>query len=73
MFVDSAFHFQRPYGTRDKSASTILDVVQRFVADMEVPRAFWTDNGAKYTNSAFVEYCNSLRIRRELTAPYTPT
>ena len=26
----------------------------------------------KYTNSAFVEYCNSLQIRRELTAPYTP-
>ena len=39
MFVDSASRFQRPYGTRDKSASTILDVVQRFVANMEVPRA----------------------------------
>ena len=72
MFVDSAPRFQRTYGTRDESASTILGVVQRFVADMGVPRAFRTDNGAKYTNSTFVGYCNSLRIRRELTAPYTP-
>ena len=72
MFVDSASRFQRPYGTRDKSESAILGVVQRFVADIGVPRAFRTDNGTKYTNSAFVEYCNSLQIRRELTAPYTP-
>ena len=72
MFVDCASRFQRPYGTRDKSASAILGVVQRFVADMGVPRAFRTDNGTEYTNSAFVEYCNSLQIRRELTAPYTP-
>ena len=72
MFVDSTSRFQRPYGTRDKSASAILGVVQRFVADMGVPRAFTTDNGTEYTNSAFVEYCNSLQIRRELTAPYTP-
>ena len=34
MFVDSASRFQRPYGTRDKSVSAILGVVQRFVADM---------------------------------------
>ena len=72
MFVDSASRFQLPYGTRDKSASAILGVVQRFVADMGVPRAFRTDNGTEYTNSAFVEYCNSLQIRHELTAPYTP-
>ena len=72
MFVDSASRFQRPYRTRDKSASAILGVVQRFVADIGVPRAFRTDNGTVYTNSAFVEYCNGLQIRRELTAPYTP-
>ena len=72
MSVDSASRFQRPYGTRDKSASAILGVVQRFVADIGVPRAFRTDHGTEYTNSAFVEYCNSLQIRRELTAPYTP-
>ena len=72
MFVDSASRFQRPYRTRNKSASAILGVVQRFVADMGVPRAFGTDDGTEYTNSAFVEYCNSLQICRELTAPYTP-
>ena len=72
MFVDSASRFQRPYGTRDKSALAILGVVQRFVADMGVPRALRTDTGAEYTHSAFVEYCNSLQIHRELTAPYPP-
>ena len=39
---------------------------------MGVPPAFRTDNGADYTNSTFVDYCNVLQIRRELTAPYTP-
>ena len=72
MLVDSASRFQRPYGTGDKSAPAILGVVQRFVADMGVPPAFRTDNGAEYTNSTFVDYCNSLRIRCEPTAPYTP-
>ena len=46
--------------------------MKRFVADMEVLRAFRTDNGAKYTNSTFVDYCNGLAIRRELTASNTP-
>ena len=72
MFVDSASHFQLPYGTRYKSASAILGVVKCFVTDMGVPRAFRTDNGAEYTNSTFVDYCNGLQIRRELTASYTP-
>ena len=72
MFVDSASRLQRPYGTRDKTAAAILAVVKRFIADMGVPRAFRSDNEAEYTNHSFVEYCNNLGIRRELTAPYTP-
>ena len=72
MLVDSASRLQRPYGTRDKSAAAILAVVKRFIADMGVPRAFRSDNGAEYTNHSFVEYCNNIGIRRELTAPYTP-
>ena len=73
MFVDSAFRLQRPYGTRDKSAAaTLLAVVKRFIADMGVPQAFRSDNGAEYTSHSFVVYCNNLGIRRELTAPYTP-
>ena len=72
MFVDSASRFQRPYGTGDMSEAAILGVVKRFIADMGVPRAFRSDNGAEYTNYSFVEYCNNLGIRRELTAPYTP-
>ena len=72
MFVDSASRLQRPYGTRDKTVATILAVVKRFTADMGVPRAFRSDNGREYTNSSFVEFCNNLGIRLELTAPYTP-
>ena len=69
MFVDSASRLQRPYGTRDKSSAAILAVLKRFIADMGVPRAFRSDNGAEYTNHSFVEYCNNLGIRREFTAP----
>ena len=73
MFVDSASRLQRPYGTRDKTAAAIFGVVmKRFIADMGVPRAFKSDNGREYTNHSFVEFCNNLGIRRELTAPYTP-
>ena len=70
MFVHSTSRFQRPYGTRDKSASAILGVGKRFVANMGVARAFRTDNGAEYTNSTFVDYCNALGIRGELTAQW---
>ena len=72
MFVDSASRLQRQYGTGDKSAAAILAVVKRFIADMRVPRAFKSGNGARYSNQSFVEYYNNLGIRRELTAPYTP-
>ena len=62
----------RPYGTRDRSAAAILAIIKRFIADMGVPRAFRSGNGARYTNHSFVEYCSNLGIRRELTVPYTP-
>ena len=39
---------------------------------MGVPRAFGSNSGREYTNHSFVEFCNNLGIRRELTAPYTP-
>ena len=60
-----------PYGVREKSAAAILSVLKRFVADMQVPRAFRTDNGTEYSKSMFVDFCNGLGIRREFTAPYT--
>ena len=72
MCVDSTSRLQRPHGTRDKSATAILAVVKRFIADMKVPRAFRSDNGAEYRNHSFVDYCNNLGIRRELTALYMP-
>ena len=72
MFVDSVLRLQRPSGARKKSAAAIFSVVKRFVADMGVPRAFRTDSSTEDSNSMFVDFCNGLGIRRELTAPYTP-
>ena len=72
IFVDSAFHLQHPYGTRVNSAATIIAVEKCNIAGMGVPRAFRSQNGAKYQNHSFVECCNSLGIRRDLTVPYTP-
>ena len=72
MFVHSTSRLQRPHGTRDKRVAAILDVVRRFTAGIRVVRAFWSDNGAVYTNHSFVEYCHNHGIRCELTAPYTP-
>ena len=72
IFVDSALRLQRPYGAREKGAAAIFSVVKRFVADMGIPRALRTDNGTEYSNSMFVDFCNSLGIRREFTASYTP-
>ena len=57
---------------REKSAAAILTIVKRFIADMGLPRAFRSDNGTEYTNPLFVESCNNVGIRRELTASYTP-
>ena len=62
VFVYSASRLQRPYGTRGKSTPVILGVVKRFVADMEVSRAFRTDNDVEYTNRTFTEYCDGLRM-----------
>ena len=72
MFVNSASRLQRPYGAREKSATTVVSVVKRFVADMGTSRAFRTDNGPECSNSVFVVFRNELGIRRESTAPYTP-
>ena len=70
--VNSVSRLQRPYGTRAKSASAILVVVKRFVADIGIPGALQTDSGSEYINRTFTEYCDDLGIRREVTAQYTP-
>ena len=58
--------------TAPPASSTHTAPAKRFIADMGVPQAFGCDNGAENTNHSFMEYCNNLGIRRELTAPYTP-
>ena len=71
LFIDSASRLPCPCGTRDKCVSTILGVVESFVADVGIPCAIRTDSGAEYTNSMFADQCNGLGIRHELTVPYT--
>ena len=72
MVVDSAFRLQHLDGTRFNSAATIIAVEKCIIVDMGVPQAFRSGNGATYQNHSFLECCNSLGIRRDLTAPYTP-
>lgn len=72
MFVDSALCLQRQHGACEKSASTVLALMKRFVADMGVPGAFRTDNGTEFTNAVFVDYCNNLGIWRNVTTPSNP-
>ena len=50
MSMDSASRLQHPYGTRSMIAAAIPAVMKRFIVDTGVPRAFWSDNGAKITN-----------------------
>lgn len=71
MFVDIFAPLQRPYGAREKSAIVTLAVVKRFVVDMGNPLVFHTGNETEYSNGMFVDYCNSLGIRRRFTTPHT--
>ena len=70
--VDSASRLQRPYDSCEKRADAIVSVVKRFVADKGVSRAFRIGNGTECSNSMFVDFCNGVRVRREVTTPYTP-
>ena len=76
-FIDCVPCLRYLYGTRNKSApadlavaSTILIVVEGFVADRGVSLAFQIDNGSEYTNLMFVNFFDGLGIRRESTAPW---
>lgn len=72
MFLDSASRLQRPYGTREKSASVILAVVNRLVANMGISRTFRADSGTEYSNELFVDFRSNHSIRWEFTPPFTP-
>ena len=57
--------------------SQVLTVFQHFVQLMETSigrtvQTLRTDNGGEYTSKAFVDFCSSKGISRELTPPYTP-
>ena len=70
MFVNSASRWMRPYGMRRKSETTAY--VQKFLADMNGvvrPSFFPTDNGGEFISRGYVDYCDSVGIRRECTAP----
>ena len=72
IFVDSASRLLRSYSARERSANDSFYVMKGFIADMGVPPAFRTGNGTEYSDSMFVNVCNSFEIRREFMASYTP-
>ena len=72
VFVDSTSRRMRPYGTKNKSETTAF--VKKFVADtsdMGPPKFFRSENGGGYTSNSYVDYCDSVGIRREFTVPGT--
>ena len=58
---------------RRKSETTAY--VQKFPTDMNGmgrPNCFRTDNGEEFISRDYVDHCDSVRIRREYTAPEKP-
>ena len=73
MFVYSASRWTRPYGMENKSETTAF--VKKLVADtndMEPTKCFRSENGGEFTSNSYVDYCVSVEIRREHTAPGKP-
>lgn len=61
------------YGMKRKSETTAY--VQKFVTDMNPmgrPHCFCTDKGGEFTSRSYVDYGDSVGIRREYTAPNKP-
>ena len=60
-----------------KEKSEAFEVFKRFEVMVEKAtgrhiKAVQSDRGGEYTSTAFMEYCEEQRIRRFLTASYTP-
>ena len=73
VFVDSASRWMRPYGMRRKSETAAY--VQKFIADMNGmgrPNCFRTDNGGESISRDYVDYCDSVWVHHECTAPGKP-
>ena len=74
-FIDSYSRFARAYFMKHKSE--VLEKFRQFCTDEGVPKTLSSltlrsDGGGDYDNKAFDEFCFAQRIKREMTAPYSP-
>ncbi|CAN0463819.1 unnamed protein product [Discosporangium mesarthrocarpum] len=75
MFMDDLTKIKKPYFLQAKSGA--LDYLYNFVRDIAIPEGLHvgrlrSDNGGEYTGKAFRDYCKTVGIKQEFTAPYTP-
>ena len=59
--------------SKDRAAAAVMEFQAR--AEVEAGcklRAFRTDRGGEFTSKAFMEYCATDGVQRQLTAPYSP-
>ena len=74
-FIDSYSRFARASFMKHKSE--VLEKFRQFCIDEGVPKTFSSltlrsDGGGEYDNKAFDVFCFAQRIKREMTAPYSP-
>ncbi|CAN0493370.1 unnamed protein product, partial [Discosporangium mesarthrocarpum] len=75
MFMDDLTKIKKQYFLQVKSGA--LDSLYNFVRDIAIPEGLHvgrlrSDNGGEYTEKAFRDYCKTVGIKQEFTAPYTP-
>ena len=49
-----------------------LQKFKEYIAENGTPRILRSDNGTKYTNKSFKQFCTNNKIKREYTVPETP-
>ncbi|CAN0472833.1 unnamed protein product, partial [Discosporangium mesarthrocarpum] len=74
MFMDDLTKIKKQYFLQAKSGA--LDSLYNFVRDIAIPGELHvgrlrSDNGGEYTGKAFRDYCKTVGIKQEFTAPYT--
>ena len=74
-FIESYSRFDRACFMKQKSE--VLEKFRQFCIDEGVLKTFSSltlrsDGGGEYDNKAFDEICFAQRIKREMTAPYSP-
>jgi Integrase core domain len=60
-----------------KHKDQALSIFKEIKASIEVEhnrklKVFWSDRGGEFKSNEFMDYCKKIRIKRQMTTPYTP-